>query len=172
VGQQAYVRRRTGRAVLDQQDIGGDRGCDFGLAALPSRRRGRGHAIDEATATVTEFSGIDTRARDYLKSGRALMAGDIFTEGSDAAATAVRQIETARQAQHQAVEVDVAAVRKQQMLTAASAAGGVCLIVLLLIPAPRARAPYTVATGVSIGPSAARDSASAPAPVGPTTLRA
>ena len=68
------------------------------------------------------------------------MAGDvIFTEGSDAAATAVRQIETARLAQHQAADVEMAVVRKQQALTAGAAAGIVFLIVLLLIPVPRAR---------------------------------
>src|SRR5438132_662016 len=59
-------------------------------------------ALDAAAATVSEFEAIDNRARDYLNSGQQLMAGDvIFTEGSGAAATAVRQIETARQAQHQ-----------------------------------------------------------------------
>ena len=90
------------------------------------------------------------------------MAGDvIFTEGSDAAATAVRQIETARQAQHQAAEVDEAAVRKQQTLTAGVAAGIVVLVVLLLIPVPRAKAGETAAdTGLSINPAAAQDGAS------------
>ena len=175
VGQQAYVAAGQGVPFWTSKTSAAIEAATSALAALrESAGAGAGTAIDEASATVTEFSGIDTRARDYLKSGQPLMAGDvIFTEGSDAAATAVRQIETARQAQHQAVEVDVAAVRKQQMRTAASAAGGVCLILLLLIPAPRARAPDTVVnTGVSIGPSAARNSASAPAPVGPTTMRA
>ena len=79
------------RASLQAATDGADR------AARGGRRRRRGPRIDEAAATVTEFSAIDKRARDYLKSGQQLMAADvIFTEGSDAAATAVRQIETAR----------------------------------------------------------------------------
>ena len=53
------------------------------------------------------------------------------------AATAVRQIETARQAQHQEASVKEAAVRKEQMLTAAIAAGIVGLITMILIPVPR-----------------------------------
>ena len=69
------------------------------------------------------------------------MAGDvIFTEGSDAAATAVRQIETARLAQHQAADVETRGVRKQQALIAGAAAGIVVLVMLLLIPVPRAEA--------------------------------
>jgi hypothetical protein len=89
---------------------------------------------------VTDFSAIDKRARDYLKSGQPLMAGDvIFTEGSDAAATAARQIETARQAQHQESDVEAALVREQQALTAAVAAGFVALVMLALIPIPRVR---------------------------------
>ena len=52
------------------------------------------------------------------------MAGDvIFTEGGEAAATAVRQIETARQAQHQEADAETAVVAKQQTLTAGAVAG-------------------------------------------------
>lgn len=179
VAQQAYVAAGQGVAFWTGKTDTAIQSATAGLAALrESAGAGARTAIDEAAATVTEFSSIDTRARDYLKSGQQLMAGDvIFTEGGDAAATSVRQIETARQAQHQAVDVDVAALRTQQMLTGASAAGIVFLIVLLLIPAPRARALEAAAdTGMSISPSAAQGSASggAPAPtrVAPTTVRA
>ena len=42
-----------------------------------------------------------------MTSGQQLMAADvIFTEGSDAAATAGRQVETARLAEHQAFDRD------------------------------------------------------------------
>jgi hypothetical protein len=129
--------------------------------------------VDQAAATVTEFSAIDKRARDYLTSGQPLMAGDvIFTEGSDAAATAVRQIETARQAQHQAADVDMAAVRKQQTLTAGAAAGIVVFIMLLLIPVPRA-AEATSDTRISLTPSAGATLAvPVAAPVAPMTPHA
>ncbi len=178
VAQQAYVAAGQGLAFWTSKTSAATQSAMVGLTALrESAGAGARTAIDEAAATVTEFSGIDTRARDYLKSGQQLMAGDvIFTEGSDSAATAVRQIETARQAQHQAVDVDVAALHTQQMLTAGVAAGFVGLIVLLLIPAPRARAFEAADTGMSINPSAARGSAiahaAAPAPVAQMTVRA
>ena len=179
VGQQAYVAAGQGVAFWAGKTDAATQAATAALTALrESAGAGARTAIDEAVATVAEFSGIDARARDYLKSGQQLMAGDvIFTEGSDAAATAVRQIETARQAQHQAVDVDAAALRKQQMLTTGAAAGVVGLIVLLLIPAPRARAlEATADTGISINPRAVEDSAIAhapvPAPVVQMTVRA
>jgi hypothetical protein len=178
VAQQAYVAAGQGVAFWTSKTDAAVQSATAGLTALPeSAGAGARTAIDEAAATVAEFSGIDTRARDYLKSGQQLMAGDvIFTEGSDAAATAVRQIETARQVQHQAVDGDVAAVRKQQMLTAGVAAGIVGLVVLLLIPVPRARTLEAADTGMSISPRAAQGSASlqapARAPVAQMTVRA
>ena len=167
VGQQAYVAEGQGVAFWFSKTAASVQSAAAGLTALrESAGAAARTAVDEATATVTEFSGIDARARDYLKSGQPLMAGDvIFTEGSDAAATAVRQIETARQAQHQAVDGDVTAVRKQQTLTAEAAAGVVGLIVLLLIPVPGRKAMEAIeapaATRLSISPSIAPRSESA-----------
>lgn len=167
VAQQAYVAAGQGVEFWIGRTDAAVQSATTGLTALQaSAGAGARTAIDEAAATVTEFSSIDTRSRDYLKSGQQLMAGDvIFTEGSDAAATAVRQIETARLAQHQAVDVEVAALRKQQRLTAGGAAGFVVLIVLLLIPTPRGTALEAASdTGLSISPSSVRSSASAPTP--------
>jgi hypothetical protein len=94
--------------------------------------------VDEAAATAAEFSNIDKRVRDYLKSGEPLMAADvIFSEGSDAAATAGRQIDTARLAEHQAFDSDVAAARRREAQTLGAAAAVVALIVLLLLPVRR-----------------------------------
>ena len=168
VAQQAYVAAGQGVAFWTGKTDAAIQAATARLAALrASAGAGARTAIDQAAATVTEFSSIDLRSRDYLTSGQPLMAGDvIFTEGNDAAATAVHQIETARLAQHQAVDVDEAALRQQQVLTAGGAAGFVVLIVLLLIPAPRARAPESAAdTGLSIRPSDVQVSASAPPPV-------
>jgi hypothetical protein len=83
------------------------------------------------------------------------MAADvIFTEGSDAAATAGRQVETARLAEHQALDGEVAAIRKQQAVTIGSAAGLAAIIVLLLIPVPRTADVEDAAdTGLSIAPA-------------------
>ena len=178
VGQQAYVAAGQGVAFWFGKTATAVQSATEELTALQqSAGPGSRTALDEAAATVTEFTAIDKRARDYLKSGQQLMAGDvIFTEGSDAAATAVRQIETARQAQHQVAEGDAAAVRRQQAFTAGIALGVVILVVLLLIPVPRGTAGETVKetagdTGVSIAP-AVQDSVSAPAPVAPMTIRA
>lgn len=167
VSQQAYVAAGQGVAFWFEKTAAALQAATDGLTRLresagPAART----ALDAAAATVTEFSAVDQRARDYLKSGQLLMAGDvIFTEGSDAAATAVRQIETARQAQHQAADGEEAAARKQQALTAATAAGIVLLVVLLLIPVPRRRAAETVAaTGLSISPAAVQAGPGTPAP--------
>ncbi len=87
------------------------------------------------------------------------MAADvIFTEGSDAAATAGRQVETARLAEHQAFDADVAGVRRQQAITLAAAAGVLGLVVVLLIPVRRTPAVESAvasgASGLSIAPEA------------------
>jgi len=171
VGQQAYVAAGQGVAFWFGKTAAAVQSAADGLTALrDSSSAGARTAVDEAVATVTEFSAIDKRARDYLKSGQQLMAGDvIFTEGSDSAATAVRQIETARLAQHQAVEVEVEAHRRQEVQTAAVAAAVVVVIVLLLIPVPGGRTAETGLAITSIGPAAAAHSdeiaPAAPAPV-------
>ena len=174
VGQQAYVAAGQGVAFWFGKTAAAVQAATGGMAALQQAAGAAARtALEEAAATITEFSAIDKRARDYLKSGQQLMAGDvIFTEGSDAAATAVRQIETARQAQHQAAEVNERAVRKQQTLTAGVAAGIVVLAVLLLIPVPRAKAAEAAAdAGLSI-PATPQEVASTPAPLPAMSVRA
>jgi hypothetical protein len=130
-------------------------------AATPGART----AIDEATATAAEFGNIDRRVRDYLASGQPLMAADvIFTEGSDAAATAGRQVETARLAEHQAFDRNVAEMRRQQAIAIGGAATVVALIVLVLIPVRRARiaeGSLDAATSNSIAPFPVGGSATA-----------
>ncbi len=157
VSQQAYVAVGQGIPFWTGRASAALQSATTALTALhESAGASARTALDEATATVVEFAAIDKRVRDYLKSGQPLMAGDvIFTEGSDAAATAVRQIETARLAEHQADETQVTGIRKQQMLTAAVAAGLVGVIVLLLIPVPRSTVSETPAvSSSSIAPMA------------------
>jgi hypothetical protein len=115
-------------------------GVTGALAALrQASTPGARTAIDVATATAAEFGNIDRRVRDYLKSGQPLMAADvIFTEGSEAAATAGRQVETARLAEHQSYDLDVAEMRRQQAIMIGGAAAVLALVVLLLIPVRRA----------------------------------
>jgi hypothetical protein len=175
VGQQAYVATGQGVAFWFNKTAAAVQSATDGLNALrETAGPGALTAIDQAAGTVTEFSAIDKRARDYLTSGQPLMAGDvIFTEGSDAAATAVRQIETARQAQHQAADVETAAVRKDQTLALGAAAGIVVCVVLLLIPRPRAAAArQAIDTRISLTPSAGATAAvPTPAPAPVVTMR-
>jgi hypothetical protein len=139
-------------------------------ALLESLRRsadgGARTALDQATATVAEFSNVDQRARDYLKSGQPLMAADvIFTEGGDAAATAARQVETARLAEHQAADVAEAAIRRQQAQALGAAAGLAAIVVLLLVPRPRPRETKVESTAEVATPTPV----TAPAPAHATT---
>jgi hypothetical protein len=180
VGQQAYVAAGQGVAFWFSKTAASVQTATDGLTALrQTAGPGARTAIDQAAETVTEFTAVDKRARDYLKSGQQLMAGDvIFTEGSDAAATAVRQIETARQAQHQEADVDAVALRKQEAITAGVAAGVVVVLMLMLIPVPRERAAEAAAeTGLSLSQAAGPNVASAPvadapAPAAPMTSQA
>jgi hypothetical protein len=158
VGQQAYVAAGQGVDFWFGKTAASLQSASEVVTRLRATAgAGARTALDEAAASIVEFSAIDNRAREYLKSGDQLMAGDvIFTEGRETAATAARQIETARQAQHQEADAETALVRKQQGLTAAAVAGFVVLVVLLLIPVPRAAAADAIAdAGLSIRPPAA-----------------
>jgi hypothetical protein len=111
-------------------------------------------AVDDAMATLHDFRDADTRARDYLKAGQTLMAGDvIFTEGDQAAAAAARQVEASRIGEHQALDASEAAVRRQEA-AALAGAGGVSALVLLLLGIGGG-APRTADEPVSLSPSAA-----------------
>jgi hypothetical protein len=160
VAQQAYVAAGQGAPFWMSKVSATAEAATVALASLrQSAGPGTRTALDEATATAAEFTIIDQRARDYLTSGQQLMAADvIFTEGSDAAATAGRQVETARQAEHQKADLDVAAIRKQEAMVAGGAAALVGIIVLLLIPVPRAKMANAKAeshTSLSLGAPAA-----------------
>ena len=87
----------------------------------------------QAGATITEFGNVDRRARDYLKSGQQLMAGDVvFTEGGETAAQARRLIEAARFDEYQALDESEAGRRRRQAY-ALGGAGGVSVIVMVLL---------------------------------------
>jgi hypothetical protein len=99
-------------------------------------------ALMEAEAAIAEFEAVDTRARDYIKSGDHLMAADvIFTEGGDTGTRAARQVETARVAEHVAVDANEADRRKEQAAALAGAGGLIAMIALLLVPLPRVAEP-------------------------------
>jgi len=90
-------------------------------------------AIDEAAAAINEFTDVDKRARDYIRSGQALMAGDvIFTEGGQVTSVAARQVETARQAEHQEYDAREAQIRRQQAMAGGGAVALTAFVALVL----------------------------------------
>lgn len=157
VAQHGLVAAGQGEAFWMSRVTASTEAANAALAALRQAATPGGRtAINEATETAAEFGNIDNRVRDYLTSGQPLMAADvIFTEGSDAAATAGRQVETARLAEHQAFDRNVADMRRQQAITIGAAAAVVALVVLILIPvrrAPIAEDSVEGATSNSIAP--------------------
>jgi hypothetical protein len=129
--------------------------------------------LEQAAATTAEFAAVDKRVREYLKFGDTLMAADvIFTEGGENAAKAVRQLETARQAEHQTFDRTAAAMRKQEATIVGAAAAVAGLAVLLLAPIVRRRAPAEAAPLPAASPAPAPVVASAPPPESSTaTIR-
>jgi hypothetical protein len=87
----------------------------------------------QAGAAITEFGNVDRRARDYLKSGQQLMAGDVvFTEGGETAAQAGRLIEAARTGEYHELDESEAGLRRRQAY-ALGGAGAVSLILMVLL---------------------------------------
>jgi hypothetical protein len=116
-------------------------------------------ALDEAVESVGTFSGVDKRARDYVKSGQSLMAGDvIFTEGGETAAAAGRRVESARVSEGQAVDASEAARRKLEAATLTAAVAFAALALAVLVPVARPRQDSAaVAPAAAIAPGAVDD---------------
>ena len=172
VAQQAYVAEGQGVAFWMPKVTTLHEAVAATLAALRQDpvSSGTKTALDEAATTVAEFGNIDQKARDYIKSGQHLMAADvIFTEGGETTATAGRQVETARLAEHQAFDAAEAALRKNEAFAAGGAAGVAVLVVLFLIPMARTSEAEaeTVDTGLSLK-SIAPQPVVAPAETAPT----
>lgn len=148
--QQAYVAAGQGVAfwmprvgALVQQAAGAVAGLRDAAVSAEARR-----VLGLAAVAITDFGSIDQRARDYIRTGDSLMAGDVvFTEGADAAANAARQVEAARLAEREGIDAEEAQVRKLE----ASAAGGaavfaaLALALLAFAPAAGQETPVSVA---------------------------
>jgi len=142
-------------------------------AALTALRSAAGPqaltAADKALESAKAFADIEQRVREYLKTGQQLMAGDVvFTEGTQAATTAMRQVETARQEEAQAVDATVAMLRNQEAIALGAAGAVAGLIVLVLVFVPKAK--IEPADTLSIAPArpAAPEPVAAPAAPEPT----
>lgn len=139
VSQQAYVAAGQGIGFWMPKVSASTESAQTALGALRESASGPAQTpLEQAATTVGEFTGIEKRVRDYLKSGQQLMAGDvIFSEGNEAIASAGRQVETAREAEHEVFDASAAAIRKQEVIIAGAAATVVGIAVLLLLPGGR-----------------------------------
>jgi len=139
-GQQAYVAAGQGVAFwMPKVSVTLDTASALiGALRQSATNSSSQSALDEAATGLSDFGGVDARARDYLKSGQPLMAADvIFTEGGETVAGVSRHVEHARLAEHQALDAAEADRRRQEGLAAAGAAGLAALIIALLVPLPR-----------------------------------
>jgi hypothetical protein len=152
--QQAYVAAGQGVAfwmprvgALVQQTAGAVAGLRESAASAEARR-----VLGLAAVAITDFGSIDQRARDYIRTGESLMAGDVvFTEGADAAGNGARQVEAARLAEREALDAEEAELRKME----ASAAGGAAVFAALALAL------------LAFAPGAARETAGSIAPPPP-----
>jgi len=145
--QQAYVAEGQGvafwmprvAALLEQVN-----GQFDALRAEAISANGRG-LLTEAAAQFTEFGNVDGRAREYVKSGEMLMAGDVvFSEGSDTATGAARLVESARLAELQDLDVLESGIRRKQAMALGGAGGfSVLMLLTLALAAPGKREEET-----------------------------
>ncbi len=171
VGQQAYVAAGQGAAFWLPRVAAAIEQVTVAIGSLRrAARSAPGHqALMEAEATVKELWATEKRIREYLGSGDHLMAADvIFTEGVDAAATAARQVETARLAEQQAFDATEGSLRRQQATTLAATAVVVVTIMLWLVPVRHEKPSRHVEEWAQPSqPVAAAVEASPPPPVSP-----
>ncbi len=102
-------------------------------------------ALDEAASKAAGFTAIDRRARDYVKTGLPLMAGDvIFADGAETAAFVLDQVNTARMAEQQAADATEESQRRLEATALAAAAiAGLAAFAGIIIGAPKVAAPIS-----------------------------
>src|SRR4051794_21575513 len=173
MAQQAYVAAGQGIGFWMPKVIASSQRADAALSAMRSSATPQAlAATDQAMESAKAFADIEQRVREYLKTSQQLMAADIvFTEGTQAATAAMRQVETARQAEAQAVDATVAAVRAQEAIALGAAAAVAALIVLVLVFVPKTKIE-AADTSLSIAPAraVATERVAAPAPAEPTMI--
>ena len=167
VAQQAYVAEGQGVAFWMPKVTTLHESVAAMLSSLQQTplTGGAKSALDEAAAAIAEFGNVDRKARDYIKDGEPLMAGDIiFAESGETLATAARQIEMARTAEHQALDATEASLRKSEALAAGGAGAVAMLVVICLIPMARPREAEVAGIGLSLNSIAPAPPVAAPLP--------
>ena len=167
MGQQAYVAAGQGIGFWMPKVTASAERAGAALTAMRSSASPPAlAATDQAMASAKGFAYIEQRVREYLKTGQQLMAGDVvFTEGTQAATAAMRQVEAARLAQAREADSTIAALREQEAIALGAAAAVAALIVLVLIFGPKAKIEVAD-TSLSIAPvrPPAPERVAAPAP--------
>ena len=90
-------------------------------------------AFEQAAAAVENFQKLDSRVRDFVVGGNALLAGDlIFSDGLEATGTASSQVEAALYEELQARQAGAAGLGTRQVAILGGAAAGILLLVVML----------------------------------------
>ena len=142
-GQQAYVAAGQGAAFWMPKvaTLAEAASQDVDALRTTAQSTEARSALMDASSSVTEFSNVDKRARDYLKSNQSLMAADvIFTEGGETASAAAKQIDVAAMHEHEAFDRFEAA-QKKAALYAIGGGAGIALLTLLLLAGSGASEP-------------------------------
>jgi CHASE3 domain sensor protein len=106
-------------------------------------------AFDAAAGAIENFRTLDTRVREFVASGNALLAADlIFSDGLESTATASTKVTAALNEELQARSALLAQMRGSQLTILAITAGAILLLMLALAygePAQKAPEPQVVA---------------------------
>jgi CHASE3 domain sensor protein len=132
-GQFAYVARGQGEAfwmskveslIPALQKQAAELGASLGSPAAQS-------AFEPVAAALENFRTLDTKVREFVRSGSSLLAADmIFSDGLESTTTASTQVTAALNAELEDRTARIAALRSRQL---AVLGGGAGLILLLMI---------------------------------------
>ena len=91
--------------------------------------------VDAAVSSLQDFSSMDTRARDYVRSGQKLLASDlIFSNGLELSDSIITAIDKARSAETLQRQTAAATFERRQRFALVAAAAAALLVALLLLP--------------------------------------
>jgi hypothetical protein len=150
-GQVAYVARGQGEAfwmshvesllpVLQKHTL------EFGSSLTAPAAQA---AFDEAAGAIENFRTLDTRVREFVASGNALLAADlIFSDGLESTATASTKVTAALNEELQTRSEHLSGMHGSQVTILGTTAGAILLLMLALAhgePAQKAPEPQVVA---------------------------
>src|SRR4030095_13704836 len=91
--------------------------------------------IDAAISSLQDFTRMDVRARDYVRSGQKLLASDlIFSNGMELTDSIINAIEKARSTETLQLQTTAATFERRQRFALTAAAAAALLVALLLLP--------------------------------------